>query len=695
MVPGDHRPLPASGRDAGHAPICGGADADAASLLVAELTADAAVHGRVRGRDARLDLTLGAVSLLIEVTDAKGDRLPGRPPRRPPAAAADGESGRGLLLVESLADDWYGPSFFLGRRSDVVSHRYAHRCSSDTGDRWQGSHREGREAGVLSGSDDQQGAAYAAQGAGRVIAGRYRLTDQLGRGGMGTVWRAHDQLLARDVAAKELHVFTQGDEDHRVWLRRAVREARVVARVPHPHVVGVHDLVEYEDRLWIVMELIDGPSLAQLIAQSGPLEPTRVAALGLQLLGALDAVHAVGALHRDVKPANVLLRRDGSAVLTDFGIAVLDDGELHTNSGEFAGSAEYMAPERINGGDVGPASDLWSLAATLVTAATGASPFRRKVNVATLHAVAYEEPNLPPQLGPLLPVVEALLRKAPEERLSLPDATTALRHAADGGAELRALPSATVRVALPAATPAGVSLADAETRTHHHALWADQAAPTSRYDAETASALMRRDTRRRDQRVLGWVVSAVALLVAGTGVGLFLAEAPPFDRTAQADAGDPEGHGDGAVSPPAGTPLPPTPVANDSVVHGTEGWQRATETPIEAGDTVTVRFTSGQWTVDDPEMPLTGPDGYDPETDQRLTFAAADCKVNESAPFGALLGRFTEGGEGEESHIVGEQWTFEATAAGTLELRINDGDDGCVTDNAGDLSVTVSVAKGA
>ncbi len=545
---------------------------------------------------------------------------------------------------------------------------------------------------MLSGSDDQQGAAYAARGAGRVIAGRYRLTDQLGRGGMGTVWRAHDQLLDRDVAAKELHVFTQGDEDHRVWLRRAVREARVVARVPHPHVVGVHDLVEYEDRLWIVMELIDGPSLAQLIANTGPLEPTRVAALGLQLLGALDAVHAVGALHRDVKPANVLLRRDGSAVLTDFGIAVLDDGELHTNSGEFAGSAEYMAPERINGGDVGPASDLWSLAATLVTAATGASPFRRKVNVATLHAVAYEAPNLSPQLGPLLPVVEALLRKAPEERLSLPDATTALRYAADGGAEALALPAATVRVAI----PAGVSLVDAETRTHQQAGWADHAAPTSRYDAETASALMRRDTRRRDQRVLGWVVgSAVALLVAGTGLGLYLAEAPPFDRTAQADAGNPEGQGAGAVSPPAGTPLPPMPVANDSVVHGAEGWQRATETLIEAGDTVTVRFTSGQWTVDDPEMPLIGPAGYDPETDQRLSFAAADCKVNESAPFGALLGRFTEGGQGEESHLVGEQWTFRATAPGLLELRINDGDDGCVADNVGELSVTVSVAKGA
>ncbi|MDQ1035027.1 hypothetical protein QFZ75_001443 [Streptomyces sp. V3I8] len=549
----------------------------------------------------------------------------------------------------------------------------------------------------MSGSDDQQ-AAYTARGAGRLIAGRYRLGEQLGRGGMGTVWRAHDQLLARDVAAKELHVFTQGDEDHRVWLRRAVREARVVARVPHPHVVGVHDLVEYEDRLWIVMELVDGPSLAQLVAEEGPLEPTRVAVIGAQLLGALDAVHAAGALHRDVKPANVLLRRDGSAVLTDFGIAVLDDGEMLTNSGEFAGSIEYMAPERVNGGVVGPASDLWSLAATLVTAATGSSPFRRSAYAATLHAVAYEEPRLQAELGPLLPVVEALLRKAPEERPSIPDATTALRHAAEGvAADPRSLPSATVRVAVPAT----VSLVDTETRTRQHVPWADPGSPTARYDARTASELMRRDARQRDRRLVGWVASALALLVVGTGLGLFVAGAPPFGRTAEADAADPEDRakdqegGQAGADRPSATPLTPTPTpaVNDSVVHAAEGWQRVTETLIQAGDTVTVRYTSGEWTVDDPDMPLTGPDGYDAETDKSLEFAAQSCKVNGSAPFGALLGRFTEGGEGEESRLVGKEWTFEAAAGGTLELRINDGDAGCLTDNSGDLDVSVTVTS--
>jgi serine/threonine protein kinase len=167
----------------------------------------------------------------------------------------------------------------------------------------------------------------------RVIAGRYLLHDVLGRGGMGTVWRAHDQLLDRPVAAKELHVLTDGDEDHRVRVRRAIREARAVARVPHPHVVAVHDLVESE-----------GSSLANRTAETGPLTPQQTAAVGLQLIDALDAVHAVGTLHRDIKPANVLLRRDGSAVLTDFGIAALDDGEFLTSTGQVVGSLKLSPP---------------------------------------------------------------------------------------------------------------------------------------------------------------------------------------------------------------------------------------------------------------------------------------------------------------------------------------------------------------
>ncbi|MBZ3901269.1 serine/threonine-protein kinase [Streptomyces griseiscabiei] len=272
---------------------------------------------------------------------------------------------------------------------------------------------------VTPADGDDRTATRAQRGTGRLIAGRYLLHEVLGRGGMGTVWRAHDQLLDRPVAAKELHLLAQDEDEHRVRMRRAVREARAVARVPHPHVVGVHDLVEAEDRLWIVMELVEGPSLAHRVAESGPLTPAHTAALGLQMLDALEAVHAAGALHRDVKPANVLLRRGGDAVLTDFGIAALDDGEFLTGTGQLVGSLEYMAPERVTGAESGPASDLWSLGATLVSVCCGQSPFRRPGGPATLHAVAYEEPVLPEGLGPLRPVVEALLRKSPEARPSV------------------------------------------------------------------------------------------------------------------------------------------------------------------------------------------------------------------------------------------------------------------------------------
>ncbi|MFD8383863.1 serine/threonine-protein kinase [Streptomyces sp. NPDC059679] len=242
-------------------------------------------------------------------------------------------------------------------------------------------------------------------GAGRLIAGRYLLLDRLGRGGMGTVWRARDRVLEREVAVKELHIFTDGGEEHGRLLRR-----------------------------------IDGPSLVRLLADHGPLPPRRAAVLGLQMLGALEAVHAAGALHRDVKPANVLLRRDGSAVLTDFGIAILDDGEFLTSTGELVGSADFMAPERLNGDAVGPASDLWSLGATLCVISSGESPFGRTSRVATLHAVAFGEPMIPERVGPPRPVLEALLRKAPEQRPSAAMVRDALRRVADGATDPGPLP---------------------------------------------------------------------------------------------------------------------------------------------------------------------------------------------------------------------------------------------------------------
>ncbi|MYV97481.1 serine/threonine-protein kinase, partial [Streptomyces sp. SID3343] len=260
----------------------------------------------------------------------------------------------------------------------------------------------------------------------RVIADRYRLVDRIGRGGMGTVWSSWDQLLERTVAVKELHIVGEGEED-RTRLRRVLREARAVARISHPYVIDIHDLVEFEDRLWIVMELVDGPSLSQHLAGEGPLPLHRVAEIGLQLLAALEAVHKAGALHRDVKPANVLLRGDGSVVLVDFGIAALADNATLTLTGDIVGSVDFMAPERLHHRPTGPPSDLFSLGATLCVLATGTAPFSRSSPAAVVYAVAHEPPFVAEHAGPLRPLVEALLRKDPDERPTAPDVAVALR----------------------------------------------------------------------------------------------------------------------------------------------------------------------------------------------------------------------------------------------------------------------------
>ncbi|MEU9955106.1 serine/threonine-protein kinase [Streptomyces sp. NPDC050982] len=394
---------------------------------------------------------------------------------------------------------------------------------------------------MLSGDGDHQAGIRSERGSGRLIAGRYLLHDILGQGGMGTVWRAHDQLLDRPVAVKELHVLTHGDEEQRIRVRRAVREARAVARVPHPHVVGVHDLAESQDRLWIVMELVEGPSLAQHLAERGPLTAQHTAALGLQLLDALVAVHAAGTLHRDVKPANVLLRRDGNAVLTDFGIAVLDDGEFLTTTGELIGSLEFMAPERVMGAEVGPASDLWSLGATLATVCGGQSPFRRPARPATLHAVAYAEPALNERLGPLRPVIEALLRKSPDERPTAAHTRQALHHLAAGHTDTGPLlPSPTGHLSRP--TP---GLADADTLTSdpRHPAPAGhsshsgqggqggQGAPTATHTASLRPAPQPPSrSRSRGAKRLGWALVGTAVLAAGVGGALFLTGVLPLKK---------------------------------------------------------------------------------------------------------------------------------------------------------------------
>lgn len=259
--------------------------------------------------------------------------------------------------------------------------------------------------------------------AGQVIAGRYRLVGVLGSGGMGTVWRAHDVLLDRPVAAKVLNVFFGQDSEELNRRERSLREARATARINHPNVVRVYDYVEDDDRLWIVMELVAARSLDTVLAEDGPLSPRDAAAIGIQVARALRAVHAHGVLHRDVKPGNVLIEPDGHAVLTDFGIAALEGTTGLTGTGSIVGSPEFMAPERIESENPGPASDLWSLGVTMCAAVTGTSPFRRPTPVATLAAIVINQPEVPDGIGPLEPLVRALFERDPDKR---PDAAAVM-----------------------------------------------------------------------------------------------------------------------------------------------------------------------------------------------------------------------------------------------------------------------------
>ncbi|WP_447042017.1 protein kinase domain-containing protein [Streptomyces sp. DSM 118878] len=275
----------------------------------------------------------------------------------------------------------------------------------------------------------------------RVIAGRYRLDARLGRGGMGTVWRATDLLLGRQVAVKELdRDETLSDTEAAQQRERTLREARAVAQLRHPHIVVVHDVVEHGEQPYIVMELIEGGSLARQIGRTGPLDAQAVARMGIDLLGALSTAHEAGILHRDLKPANVLVERAGGrVVLTDFGIAQVSGATTLTEVGSFVGSPEYTAPERIAGERTGPASDLWSLGALLVTALAGESPFRRDSIGGVLHAVIYEDIRPPERAAPLLPVVTGLLERDPRRRLDAAGAERLLQEYVDTG-RMSALP---------------------------------------------------------------------------------------------------------------------------------------------------------------------------------------------------------------------------------------------------------------
>ncbi|MEU4832784.1 protein kinase [Streptosporangium sp. NPDC023615] len=284
-----------------------------------------------------------------------------------------------------------------------------------------------------------------------IIGGRYRLLERIGRGGMGTVWRARDEVLGRDVAVKE--VIPSPDltgPEREIFTVRTLREARAAGRVGHPGVATVYDVIEEEGRPWIVMQLVDSRTLGAVVREDGPLPPMRVARIGLEVLNALVAAHHAGVLHRDVKPDNVLLARDGRAVLTDFGIAVLEGDSSITRTGSLIGTPAFIAPERAAGGPADFASDLWSLGVTLHVAVEGRSPFERAHPLATLSAVMHQEPEPLRLAGPLAPVIFGLLRKDPADRMTAQEVQGHLASLVNGTA-----PQPTVPIELPVDPLAG------------------------------------------------------------------------------------------------------------------------------------------------------------------------------------------------------------------------------------------------
>ncbi|MFI6585024.1 protein kinase [Embleya sp. NPDC050493] len=266
---------------------------------------------------------------------------------------------------------------------------------------------------------------------GRIVGGRYRLGTMLGRGGMGTVWRAVDEMLHRDVAIKELRLPDHLDDEEKELAReRTLREARAAARIGHPNVITIHDVVEDGGIPWIVMELVEAQSLAEILETQGTLTPADAAELGLKVLDALLAADEKGVVHRDVKPANILVTTHGRVVLTDFGIATATGTATLTTTGMLVGSPDFLAPERAEGRRPLLAADLWSLAVVLYMAVEGRNPFRRGTMISTLNAILTDQADPPRHAGALEAVIDGWLIKDPDQRMGAEEGARILREVA-------------------------------------------------------------------------------------------------------------------------------------------------------------------------------------------------------------------------------------------------------------------------
>ncbi|MGW6499999.1 serine/threonine-protein kinase [Nonomuraea angiospora] len=353
---------------------------------------------------------------------------------------------------------------------------------------------------------------------GWLLAGRYRLQAELGRGGMGRVWRGHDELLDRPVAVKEVTLDERPPSEREALLSRTMSEARLAARLSHPHIATVYDVVEADERPWIVLQLVSAPTLAGVLAGRGPLPPAMVARIGLQMLDALQTAHAAGIVHRDVKPANILLEAGQShAVLTDFGLATSLERPVDlTGAGVVVGTPAYISPERARGGPPTPQTDLWSLGVTLYAAVEGRPPFEEGGALATISAVLTAEPAPFERAGPLAPLLAGLLHKDPERRMSISAARRHLEQISASPPDGLPQTGDIVPLAVPATDAAGL--------------------PSSPGLPATSGGALPDMGRRRSQRTrppgqerraqLRHVTVAAALAVGALAAG-FLADVPP------------------------------------------------------------------------------------------------------------------------------------------------------------------------
>ncbi|MFI9581027.1 serine/threonine-protein kinase [Streptomyces sp. NPDC052236] len=405
-----------------------------------------------------------------DTLDKKAEPEAGSEPKSEPGVGAEGRSAKKAGgEKESAKEPVKDAVQAAGQKPDQGSGQDAPAGTAGAGVSRAGAGASGSgSAGAGSAGAGTSGAKPAAGGKGfgreaegRLLAGRYRLGGVLGRGGMGTVWRAVDETLGRTVAVKELRFPNSIDEDEkRRLITRTLREAKAIARIRNNSAVTVYDVVEEDDRPWIVMELVEGKSLAEAVREDGTLTPRRAAEVALAVLDVLRSAHREGILHRDVKPSNVLIADDGRVVLTDFGIAQVEGDPSITSTGMLVGAPSYISPERARGHKPGPAADLWSLGGLLYASVEGVPPYDKGSAIATLTAVMTEPVDPPKNAGPLLEeVIYGLLAKDPEQRLDDAGARALLTkvlyapEAPERPAEPEPSPEATRAIAMPPLPP--------------------------------------------------------------------------------------------------------------------------------------------------------------------------------------------------------------------------------------------------